>query len=123
MLTIVATDLLTGVLVGVALSVMRLLYNVTHLEVQVTEEGGDSHIHLSGIGTFMSIPKITHALDQVKTDGAVHVHCAHLRYIDHACIEVIEGWTERLEQTGQIVYVDMDKLHLRYRARVSETVT
>jgi MFS superfamily sulfate permease-like transporter len=123
MLTIVATDLLTGVLVGVTLSLLRLLYTVTHLEARVTEEGGDTHVHLSGIGTFISIPKITQALDQVKPGSAVHVHCAGLRYIDHACIEVIEGWTERLEQNGQVVYVDMDKLHLRYRARVSETVT
>jgi MFS superfamily sulfate permease-like transporter len=123
MITIVATDLLTGVLVGVTLSLMRLLYTVTHLEARVTEEGGDTHVHLSGIGTFISIPKITQALDQVKPETTVHVHCAGLRYIDHACIEVIESWTERLEQKGQVVHVDMDKLHLRYRARVSETVT
>lgn len=123
MITIVATDLLTGVMTGVALSLLRLMYTVTHLEARVVEEGGDTHVHFSGIGTFISIPKITHALDKVKSEGAVHVHCAHLRYIDHACIEVIEHWTERLEQNGQVVYVDIDKLHLRYRARVSETVT
>lgn len=123
MITIVATDLLTGVMTGVALSLLRLLYTVTHLEARVVEEGGDTHVHFSGIGTFISIPKITHALDKVKPEGAVHVHCAHLRYIDHACIEVIENWTERLEQNGQVVYVDINRLHLRYRARVSETVT
>lgn len=124
MLTIVATDLLTGVLVGVTLSLLRLLYTVTHLEARVVEDSGDTHVHLSGIGTFISIPKITQALDQVRPESkAVHVHCANLRYIDHACIEVIEGWTERLEQNGQIVHIEMEKLHLRYRARVSETVT
>jgi len=123
MFTIVATDLLTGVLVGVALSLMRLMYTVTHLEARVVEEGGDTHVHLSGIGTFISIPKITQALDQVKPDATVHVHCAGLRYIDHACIEVIESWTERLEQNGQMVHIEMEKLHLRYRARVSETLT
>ncbi len=123
MLTIVATDLLTGVLVGVTLSLMRLLYTVTHLEARIVEQEGDTHVHLSGIGTFISIPKITQALDQVKANGgAVHVHCSELRYIDHACIEVIESWTERLEQNGQMVHIEMEKLHLRYRARVSETV-
>jgi MFS superfamily sulfate permease-like transporter len=124
MITIVMTDLLTGVLVGVSLSLLRLLYTVTHLEARVVEDGVDTHVHLSGIATFISIPKITHALDQVKPDSpVVHVHCANLRYIDHACIEVIETWTERLERNGQVVNVEMDKLHLRYRARVSETVT
>lgn len=124
MLTIVCTDLLTGVLVGVTLSLLRLLYTVTHLEARVVEENGDTHVHLSGIGTFISIPKITQALDEVKPHSpVVHVHCTNLRYIDHACIEVIESWTERREQNGQAVNIEMEKLHLRYRARVSETVT
>jgi MFS superfamily sulfate permease-like transporter len=122
MLTIVATDLLTGVIVGVALSLMRLLYTVTHLEARVTEQDGDTHVHLLGVGTFLSIPRISQALDAVKTETTVHIHCAELRYIDHACIEVIEGWAERREQNGQLVHVSREKLHLRYRARVSESV-
>ncbi|HEU4634647.1 MAG TPA: SulP family inorganic anion transporter [Edaphobacter sp.] len=123
MLTIVCTDLLTGVIVGVSLSLLRLLYTVTHLEASIEEQNGETHVHFSGIGTFVSFPKITHALDQVRPDSPkVHVHCGNLRYIDHACIEVIESWTERLEQNGQAVSIEMEKLHLRYRARVSETV-
>ena len=123
MIAIVSTDLLTGVLVGVGLSLFRLLYKVTHLEAKVTEEDGNTHVHLSGVGTFLAIPRIAQALDQVKPDSNVHIHCVNLRYIDHACIEVIEGWTERREQNGQLVHVEMEKLHMRYRARVSETVT
>jgi MFS superfamily sulfate permease-like transporter len=123
MATIVATDLLTGVMVGVALSLMRLLYTVTHLEARLEEQEGETHVHLRGVGTFLSIPRIAQALDEVKTETAVHVHCAELRYIDHACIEVIEGWAERREQNGQEVHVSMEKLHMRYRTRVSETVT
>ena len=123
MITIVATDLLTGVIVGVALSLMRLLYTVTHLEARVHEQDGDTHVHLLGVGSFLSIPRIAQALDAVKTETTVHIHCAELRYIDHACIEVIEGWAERREQNGQLVHVSMEKLHLRYRARVSESVS
>jgi MFS superfamily sulfate permease-like transporter len=123
MIAIVSTDLLTGVLVGVGLSLFRLLYKVTHLEAKVMEENDSTHVHLSGVGTFLAIPRIAQALDQVKPDGNVHIHCVNLRYIDHACIEVIEGWTERREQNGQLVHVEMEKLHMRYRARVSETVT
>jgi MFS superfamily sulfate permease-like transporter len=124
MLTIVCTDLLTGVIVGVSLSLLRLLYTVAHLEARIEEQNGETHVHLSGIGTFVSIPKITQALDQVNSDSpVVHVHCSNVRYIDHACIEVIESWTERLEQNGQAVNIEMEKLHLRYRARVSETLS
>jgi MFS superfamily sulfate permease-like transporter len=123
MITIVATDLLTGVIVGVGLSLMRLLYTVTHLEARVLEQDGDTHVHLNGVGTFLAIPRIAQALDEVKQENAVHIHCVGLRYIDHACIEVIEGWAERREQNGQQVHVSIDKLHMRYRTRVSETVT
>jgi MFS superfamily sulfate permease-like transporter len=122
MIAIVSTDLLTGVMVGVGLSLMRLLYTVTHLETRLVEEHGETHVHFSGVGTFLAIPRIAKALDEVKPECAVHIHCAQLRYIDHACIEVIEGWTERREQNGQTVHVSMDKLHMRYRTRVSEPV-
>jgi len=56
------------------------------------------------------------------SDGVVHLHSHGLRYIDHACIEVIEEWVERRDEKGQRVQVEMEKLHLRYRTRVSESV-
>jgi MFS superfamily sulfate permease-like transporter len=122
LLTIVLTNLLTGVLVGIGLSLLKLLYTVTHLDARIVEEEGLTHIHLSGIGTFLGIPKITSALDQVKSDGVVHLHSHGLRYIDHACIEVIEEWVDRRDEKGRRVHVEMEKLHLRYRTRVSESV-
>jgi MFS superfamily sulfate permease-like transporter len=119
---IVFTNLLTGVLVGIGLSLLKLLYAVTHLDARVVEEGDQTHIHLSGIGTFLGIPKISSALEQVKPEGVVHLHSKGLRYIDHACIEVIEAWVERREEHGQQIHIEMEKLHLRYRTRVSESV-
>lgn len=123
MIAIVSTDLLTGVMVGVGLSLLRLLYKVTHLEARIQEEGSETHVHLSGVGTFLAIPRIAQALDQVKPECSVHIHCTNLRYIDHACIEVIEGWTEQRSHNGQQVFVEIEKLHLRYRAPVSESVS
>jgi len=120
--TIVLTNLLTGVLVGIGLSLLKVLYTVTHLEARVVEEDGATHVHLAGVGTFLGIPKITSALDQVNATDVVHLHSHGLRYIDHACIEVIEAWVERREEKGQHVHIEMEKLHLRYRTRVSESV-
>jgi MFS superfamily sulfate permease-like transporter len=122
MAAIVFTNLLTGVLIGVGLSSLRLLYTVTHLEAKLNEEDGCVHVHLSGVGTFLGIPKITRTLDQVKPHCPVHLHSHGLRYIDHACLEVIEAWVERREEQGQEVHIEMEKLHLRYRTRVSESV-
>ena len=71
----------------------------------------------------LGLPKIARALDQVKPEIAVHVHSHGLLYVDHACIELIEGWAEQREQKGQQVHIEMEKLHLRYRSRVSESVS
>ncbi len=122
MLAIVFTNLLTGVLVGVSLSLLRLLYTVTHLEAKLEEQENCAHVHLSGVGTFLAIPKLTHVLDQVKPQCVVHLHSHGLRYIDHGCLEVIENWVERREEQGQQVQIEMEKLHLRYRTCVSESV-
>ncbi|MCU1320011.1 MAG: sulfate transporter [Edaphobacter sp.] len=123
MLTIVFTDLLTGVLVGLGLSLMKLLYTITHLDVRVVEEEGVTHVHLSGIATFLGIPKIAGALDHVKPECVAHLHSHGLRYVDHACIEVIESWVNNREEQGQQIHIEMEKLHLRYHTRVSESVT
>ena len=122
LITIVATNLLTGVLVGIGLSLLKLLYTITHLEARVVEDGEHTHVHLSGIGTFLGIPKIAQALDKVRTNGTVRLHSHELRYVDHACIEVIENWAVQREQNGQQVHVSMDQLHARFRTRVSERV-
>ncbi len=122
MLAIVFTNLLTGVLVGVSLSLLRLLYTVTHLEAKLEEQEHCAHVHLSGVGTFLAIPKLTRVLDQVKPECEVHLHSHGLRYIDHGCLEVIEAWVERREEQGQEVHIEMEKLHLRYRTRVSQSV-
>jgi MFS superfamily sulfate permease-like transporter len=88
----------------------------------VVKEGDQTHIHLAGIVTFLGIPKISSALEHVKPEGVVHLHSKGLRYIDHACIEIIEAWVERREELGQQVHVEMEKLHLRYRTRLRESV-
>jgi len=123
MITIVFTDLLTGVMVGVGLSLLKLLYTITHLDVRVVEEEGATHVHLSGIATFLGIPKIAVALDHVKPECVAYLHSHGLRYVDHACIEMIETWVDKREEQGQQVHIEMEKLHLRYRTRVSESVS
>ena len=85
-----------------------------------SKDGEQTHVHLSGIGTFLGIPKI--ALEQAKPESVMHLHSKGLRYIDHACIKVIEAWVEHREEHGQQIHIEMEKLHLRYRTRVSESV-
>lgn len=124
LITIVMTNLLTGVLVGIGLSLLKLLWKLTHLEARIEEhEDGHTVLHLEGVGTFIGIPKITHALETIKAGCTVRVETGSLRYIDHACIEVIESWAERRVQLGDTIHLEKEALHRRYHAPISQHVT
>ena len=51
MIGIVVTDLLTGVLIGIALSVAKLIYQVTHLDIVAVRHDSQVDIHLKGAAT------------------------------------------------------------------------
>lgn len=107
-ITIVAVDLLTGVIVGFALSLGRLLLTFARLEVRVAPREGHYDLYLEGAATFMSLPKLAESLEALPHDARVHVHLDGVAYIDHACIEIIEAWQER--HSGEIS-LETDRLH------------
>lgn len=111
---IVATDLLIGVAFGIALSMLRLVYTFTHLDIAVVSKDGRQDVTLRGAATFVSLPKLAKALEELPNSDEVHVHIDQLAYIDHACFEVIEGWRTRHKSS---VYVESDALIARSQAR------
>lgn len=123
MLTIVATNLLTGVLLGIGLSLVWTLWKLTHLQAVLEELDDRTEIHFAGVGTFLAIPKISQTLDQVRPVLPVYIHGVALRYIDHACIEIIEAWVDRRQNEGQTVHVEREQLLRRYQTPVSQSVS
>ena len=67
LIMVVATDLLTGVLIGLALSLLELVPHLRRLRLRVDQTHGDrgSEISLDGAATFVSLPKLAAALDAV----------------------------------------------------------
>ncbi|HVG27075.1 MAG TPA: SulP family inorganic anion transporter [Acidobacteriaceae bacterium] len=123
LIMIVATNLLTGVLVGVGLSLLSMLWRVTHLEAHVHEHEDEAHVHLAGMGTFLSIPRLARALDSVPMTKIARVHTTELRFIDHGCIELVESWVHRREQMGAETHIVMERLHQRFRTPISQSVS
>lgn len=96
LVAIVATDLLTGVAIGFACAVVRLLSVFCRLEVSVDPDNSRYDVHVRGAATFMTLPKLAAALERVPTSAReVHFHVDRLTYIDHACMELIEDWRKR----------------------------
>ena len=119
---IVIEDLLTGVITGIVLSALKLLYRFSHLDVvsTVSELATTSrpriNMSLHGAATFLRLPKLASRLDLVPAGAELHVDLAHLEYIDHACLELFISWAKQHEVTGGELVMDWDSLHARFNA-------
>lgn len=116
---IVATDLLTGVLVGVALSLVRLLNTFAKLAVDVHEEEDAIDVTARGAATFVKLPILANALESLPAGRKVRLHVGGLTHVDHACIELLKSFQERYEGEGGEVVVDWDVLDARRQAPLS----
>lgn len=113
---IVVADLLTGVLVGVVLSAIKLLYRFSHLEVSLENDPdrGRTILHLHGAATFIRLPKLAAALEAVRPNTELHVQFDQLDYIDHACFDLLVNWQRQHETTGGHLIIDWESLHARF---------
>lgn len=116
--TIVAVDLLTGVLVGIGLSVLKLVYTFSHLSIEVVPNGvgGRINMWIEGAATFLRLPRLAAALEDVPGNAELHVHMERLDYIDHACLELLVDWERQHESTGGRLVIDWEELTARFRS-------
>ncbi|GGA52439.1 SulP family inorganic anion transporter [Dyella nitratireducens] len=114
-LAIVATDLLTGVLVGFALSVLKLALQSSRLQVDLAdhEEPGMTTLELDGSATFFKVPVLARTLEQVPPNTRVLLNVDRLRHVDQACLELLTEWGRNAKARGCELVVDWKALHTR----------
>jgi len=102
LILVVSTDLLTGVIAGLALSLVELVPHVRRLRLGVSERGDEAEreIALDGAATFLSLPKLSKALDATPSDRKVRLNLEKLRHIDHTCAELVGEWVQRRRAAG-----------------------
>jgi MFS superfamily sulfate permease-like transporter len=102
---VVTTDLLTGVLVGLGLSILELIPHRRSLRLTVEEDHADdvSKVRLKGSATFISLSRLTDVLERIPATRAVHLDLHKLRGIDHTTSEMVREWLARRRLTGQAV--------------------
>lgn len=115
---IVISGLLTGVLVGVGLSVAKLLYTFTNVRVTLEDDPAANMtvLRLRGAATFIRLPTIAVELEKVRPSTELHVHLEDLKYIDHACLDLLINWEKQHKTTGGRLIVDWDQLHAQFRS-------
>ena len=122
-LAIVFTDLLTGVLLGFALTLVKLALKAARLKINVSSlpRKGHMELRLSGAATFLKVPALTQALDGIPPGTTLHVPLARLSYIDHACLELLEDWGRANASNGSRLVIESRRLKRRVEGRVRTT--
>jgi MFS superfamily sulfate permease-like transporter len=115
---VVVVDLLTGILVGIGLALIKLIYTFSHLHVRLEEDAPSERtvLHLEGAATFLRLPKLAAALEAVPSDTELHVHLEHLTYIDHACLDRLMQWEKEHTAMGGSLVIDWESLTARFRS-------
>ena len=116
---IVASNLLEGVLIGLGLSLLKLLYAFSHLEIHWNEDTNRNRVdlHLKGAATLIRLPKLAATLEDVKQGTELHVHFEHLDYIDHACLDLLSNWEKQHEITGGKLQIEWEELSSKFHQR------
>ncbi len=114
---IVATDLLKGVIVGIALAVGKLLWTLARAQLTLEDDPTRrlAVLHLRGSATFLQLPYLAKVLESVPADREMHIRFDDLDYLDHASIEVILAWEKQHIARGGRVVVEWDALERVYR--------
>lgn len=100
---VVATDLLTGVLVGLGLSLLELAPHLRNMRLHIRENRSTSEeieVELAGTATFVQLPRLSKTLDTLPDGGTLRLKLNQLAYIDHTCAEMISDWMQRKSSTG-----------------------
>jgi MFS superfamily sulfate permease-like transporter len=116
---IIATDLLTGILAGIGLSILKILYGLTHMQIRVARDAVRNRIdvHVAGAATFLRMPKLVDTLDALPQGVEVHVHLESVSYVDHACMEALANWERQRTGKDSKVVVEWEELRAKYVER------
>lgn len=99
---VVTTDLLTGVIVGLALSLAELLPHFKHLHLKVHEhdEGEATRVKLHGAATFIGLTRLNAVLEKQPAHRPVHLDLESVKAMDHTTAETLSEWLSRRRQSG-----------------------
>ncbi|MGF6098185.1 SulP family inorganic anion transporter [Pseudomonas sp. 18175] len=122
-LAIIFTDLLTGVLVGFGLTLVKLALKASRLKVSLVDlpQDGEMELRLTGAATFLKVPALTKVLSTVPAGTTLHVPLNNLSYIDHSCLELLEEWGRANASKGSKLVIEARGLKRRLEGRVRTT--
>ncbi len=99
--SIVAVSMFEGVLIGLALAVVKTAWDASHVRLEIVDKGaGPIQAHLIGNATFLRLPKILDSLEALPQNRPVEVDLSGVHHLDHACRMAMENWATRHSAAG-----------------------
>lgn len=98
---IVLTDLLIGVLIGLAVASVFILYSHYKSDViEMKEKDGTLYLHFSENVTFLNKARILDILDAIEPNSSVVLDTSECKYIDHDVLEVVQEFKDTCHERG-----------------------
>ncbi|MEV4350748.1 SulP family inorganic anion transporter [Actinoplanes sp. NPDC049596] len=103
---VVATDLLTGVALGLAAAVVVMLWRVARCEIRSFASGESDEwvVSLTGTLAFVGSGRVARTLAAIPAGRSVAVEL-HLDYLDHGAFQIIDDWREAYSKAGGTVAI------------------
>lgn len=120
---IVGLDLLKGVLIGLVLAILKIVWTFTHLRIDISERNGQTVVKLIGAATFLRLPELNAALAGIATDRDVHVRFDELNHIDHASLQAVAAWEKQHTSRGGTASVEWEGLTILRKSPRSRSDT
>lgn len=116
---IVVFGLLQGVVFGLALSVARLLYEFSRLEIDVETDPVSRQVvmRLRGNVTFLTLPRLAQTLEALPPETELALDVEYVDYFDHACRDLLSEWERKSAPAGGRLLIDQRSLTARFWRR------
>jgi MFS superfamily sulfate permease-like transporter len=99
--SIVVVNMFEGVLIGLALSIVKTAWEASQSKLEVIDKGaGPIQVYLSGNATFLRLPKILDTLEALPQDRPLVLDLSGVHHLDHACHTALTNWAERHSTPG-----------------------
>ncbi|MDX1932606.1 MAG: bifunctional SulP family inorganic anion transporter/carbonic anhydrase [Capsulimonadales bacterium] len=116
---VVFLNLLEGVLLGIAVALVMLVFRLSRMVLRTDHRGDRYLVRVEGSLTFLSVPNLNRELSAIPPGAKVDIDLA-VDFMDHAAFEALHGWRMTHEKLGGTV--DIDEKHEQwYESAVSGT--
>lgn len=107
---VIVEDLLVGVAVGLALSLLEILPHLRRrLAIERQDQGDAIQLGLRGAATCKDVPALLAALEDLPEGRKVRLVGEGLRYMDHTSAETMSDWVRREARAGRPMEVRQPK--------------